>query len=94
MFNIGFSELLLIAVVALVFIGPKELPVVLRHIAKFFRELQALGDDMKRQFSDAVEESGLKGTTTIIDMEGRKQQAYDIADLEKLAAPKHEKPHE
>jgi sec-independent protein translocase protein TatB len=40
MFDIGFSELLLIAVVGIVVIGPKDLPVVVRHVAKFLRELR------------------------------------------------------
>lgn len=84
MLNIGFSELVLIAVVALVFIGPKELPVVLRAVVKFFRELSDIGDEVKRQFNDAVKESGLDGTTTIIDLEGKKQIAYDISELDSL----------
>lgn len=86
MLNIGFSELLLIVVLALVFIGPKELPVMLRHIAKFMRELQTLGDDVKRQVKEVVRQAGIDdlATTTIIDLEGRKQQAYDVADLQML----------
>lgn len=89
MLNIGFSELLLIAILALAFIGPKELPVVMRHIAKFLREIQSLGDDVKRQVQEVVKDTGMDDlrTTTIIDLEGRKQQAYDVADLEALRAP-------
>lgn len=87
MFNIGLSELLLIAVVALVFIGPKELPVVMRQVVKFFRELQRLGDDVRKQVDDVVRESGLD-TSTIIDLEGKPQQAYDVKDLEALSARK------
>lgn len=88
MLNIGFSELLLIAVVALVFIGPNQLPGVLRGILKFFRELQNLGDEVKQQFHDAVKESGLEGTTTIIDLDGKKQLAYDVNELETLKPTK------
>lgn len=96
MLNVGFSELLLIAVIALVAIGPKQLPVVMRHVLKFLREIQDLGDDVKRQMHDVVRESGLEEwkTTTIIDLDGKKQQAYDVADLDKLAAPQLDKPHE
>jgi len=95
MLNIGFSELLLIGGLALVAIGPKQLPTVLREAMKFFHELRSIGDDVKRQVQEAVRESGLEElrTTTIIDMEGRKQQAYDVAELETLAAPK-DKPRE
>lgn len=89
MLNVGFSELFLIAVVALMAIGPKELPTVMRHLLKFLREIQHLGDDVKRQMHDVVRESGIDElrTTTIIDLEGKKQQAYDVSELENLSAP-------
>ena len=92
MLDIGFSELLLIAVVALVLVGPKDLPVVIRHVLKFFREIRDLYQGVKKQVSDVIDEVGLddikKGTSTIIDLEGKPQQAYNIADLDTLAAPK------
>ncbi len=98
MLNVGFSELMLVAGIALVAIGPKELPAVMRHAMKFFRELKSIGDDVKRQMHEVVKESGLDdmNATTIIDMEGRKQQAYDVSELEQLRADKKaiEKGHE
>ena len=101
MLNVGFSELLLVGVIALVAIGPKELPTVMRHVMKFLRELQNLGDDVKRQMHEVAKEAGVEDlrkqvTTTIIDLEGRKQQAYDVSDLEQLSAAKTdiEKGHE
>ncbi len=45
MFDIGFSELLLLGAIALIFIGPKQLPEVARGIARFINELKrATGD--------------------------------------------------
>jgi Tat protein translocase TatB subunit len=40
MFGLGFTEILVILIVALVFIGPKKLPDVARSIGKGYRELQ------------------------------------------------------
>jgi sec-independent protein translocase protein TatB len=91
MLDIGFSELLLIAVVALVVIGPKDLPVVIRHVMKILRELRDIYGGLKRQMHEMVEESGLddlkQEMTTIIDLEGKPQKAYNVADLDALRAP-------
>ena len=88
MFDIGFSELLLIAIVALVFIGPKDLPVVVRHVMKVVRELRGLYLGIKKQMHEVMEEAGLNDlhqeVTTIIDLEGKPQKAYNVADLKLL----------
>ena len=45
MFNLGFSELLIVGVIALIFIGPKELPDIARVIGRMLNELKrATGD--------------------------------------------------
>ena len=96
MFDIGFSELLLIAVVALIFIGPKDLPVVVRHVAKFVRELRSIYMGLKTQMHQVMEESGLHDimheTTTIIDLEGKPQKAYNVNELALLEQPKPKEP--
>ena len=97
MFDIGFSELLLIAVAGIVFIGPKDLPVVVRHVAKFMREVRSLYAGIKNQMTELIDEAGLNDIkhemNTIIDLEGKPQVAYDVAELEHLAAkPKIDAP--
>ena len=91
MLGINFSELLLIAVVALVVIGPKELPTVIRHLAAIIREVRAFIGGARAQFHQAAREAGfediLDGTSTIIDLDGKPQQAYDVRELKTLAAP-------
>lgn len=92
MLDIGFSELLLIAVVGIVVIGPKDLPVVVRHIARFVHELHALYAGLKNQFTAMAEEAGIheiqRNVTTIIDLEGKPQKAYDVRELEALGEAK------
>lgn len=45
MFNLGFSELVLLAIIALIFIGPKQLPEVARTVARLINEFRrATGD--------------------------------------------------
>ena len=58
MFDIAWSELLLIAVVALIFIGPKELPQVLHNLGRMTAKLRRSSDDFRRQFEDSVREAG------------------------------------
>ena len=55
MFDIGFSEILLVAVVALVVIGPERLPGVARNIGQFAGRLQRYVNDVKRDFNREVE---------------------------------------
>ena len=88
MLDIGFSELLLIAVVALVVIGPKDLPTVIRHVLRIGRELRGFYQGVRNQVTQLVDEAGIddlkRDMTTIIDMDGNEQQAYDVRELEKL----------
>ena len=94
MLDVGLSELLLIAVVALIVIGPKDLPVVIRHVAKFLREIRGVYNGLKKQMTDVIDQAGLddlkQDMTTIIDLEGNPQKAYNVEDLKALSAPKHE----
>ena len=47
MFGIGFQELLVILVVALIVLGPQRLPEVAKSLGKFYRELKSAVDDVK-----------------------------------------------
>jgi len=59
MFDIGWSELLVIGIVALVVIGPKELPGVVRAVAQNIGKLRRLASDFQNQFNDAMREMEL-----------------------------------
>lgn len=54
MFNIGFSELIVVGVIALIFIGPKQLPEVARTLGRFLNELRRASDDFKGSFTNDV----------------------------------------
>jgi sec-independent protein translocase protein TatB len=58
MFDIAWSELLLIAVVALIFIGPKELPHVLNNLGRVAAKLRRSADEFRRHFEESMRESG------------------------------------
>lgn len=52
MFGIGFPELLLIAVIALVVIGPKRLPDLARALGRGFAEFRRATDELKQTFEE------------------------------------------
>ncbi len=58
MFDIAWSELLLIAVVALIFIGPKELPAVLANLGRMTAKLRRSADEFRRHFEELMRDSG------------------------------------
>ena len=70
MFDISWTEFLLIGVVALIFIGPKELPAVLRTLGQWTRRIRSMAADFQNQFQEAMREA---------DMADLKKQVDDIA---------------
>ena len=70
MFDISWTEFLLIGVVALIVIGPKELPAVLRTLGQYTRKVRSMAADFQGQFQEAMREA---------EMADLKQQVEDIA---------------
>ncbi len=59
MFDIAWSELLIIGIVALVVIGPKELPGVLRSIGQMMSKVRRMASEFQGQFNEAMREAEL-----------------------------------
>jgi sec-independent protein translocase protein TatB len=57
MFDIGWSEFVLIAVVALIAIGPKELPGVLRTVGQWMGKARKMASEFQSQFQEAMREA-------------------------------------
>ncbi len=47
MLGIGFSEIVIIAIVCFIAVGPKQLPIVMRKIAIYYRQFLNMRDDFK-----------------------------------------------
>ena len=57
MFDIGWSELVVIGVVALIAIGPKELPGVLRTVGQWMGKARRMASEFQGQFNEAMREA-------------------------------------
>jgi sec-independent protein translocase protein TatB len=57
MFDIGWSELVVIGIVALIVIGPKELPGVLRALGQWVGKIKGMASDFQGQFQEAMREA-------------------------------------
>jgi sec-independent protein translocase protein TatB len=60
MFDIGWSELLVIAVVAIIVVGPKDLPRMMRTFGSYAGKLRRMAADFQRQFDDAMREAEIE----------------------------------
>jgi sec-independent protein translocase protein TatB len=60
MFEIGWTELLLIGVVALIVIGPKDLPEMFRTLGRFTAKARSMARDFQRAMDQAVDNTGVK----------------------------------
>lgn len=99
MLDFSLGELALIAVVALIVIGPDDLPKAFRSLMQFIKQCQGMVSELRQSVDDLMDESGLKEAhqdiKTIIDQNGIEQEVYDISDLiavEKRADEPHKLP--
>jgi sec-independent protein translocase protein TatB len=81
MLDISWTEFLLIGVVALIVIGPKELPGVLRTLGQYTRKVRGMAADFQNQFQEAMREA---------EMTDLKKQVDDIARSDPLKDVKND----
>lgn len=60
MFDLGMSELLVIGIVALIVIGPKDLPELFRSFGRFTAKMRGMAREFSRAMEAAADESGMK----------------------------------
>ena len=82
MFDISWGKLVIIGVVALLVIGPKELPAVLRQLGQWMTKIRRMAAEFQGQFQDAMREAEMADlkkqfddTTTAV------KSAFDTTDI-------------
>jgi sec-independent protein translocase protein TatB len=79
MFDISWTEFLLIGVVALVVIGPKELPGVMRTMGQWTRKVRGMAAEFQNQFQEAIREAEMADLKKQVD-----DMARDVKDIDPL----------
>jgi len=67
MFEVGWTEMLVIAIVMIVVVGPKDLPNMLRTFGRTVAKLRAMAGDFQKQFNDALKEAELDDVKKSVD---------------------------
>ncbi len=77
MFDISWTEFLLIGIVALVVIGPKELPGVMRTLGQYTRKIRGMASDFQNQFQEAMREAEMADLKKSVDDLAHDIKSYD-----------------
>src|SRR5215471_6600540 len=95
MFDIGWGELLVIGIVALIAIGPKELPGALRTLGQWMGKIRRMASDFQNQFQEAMREAEMadikrqvETLTSGFDPIGMVRKEVEAAIQDKPAAPR------
>ncbi|MEM7505454.1 MAG: Sec-independent protein translocase protein TatB [Pseudomonadota bacterium] len=78
MFDLGWTELLLIGAVALIVVGPKDLPRMLRTLGQYTGKARGMAREFQRSMEDAAREAD------VADLGGLKDLGNDIRDATKF----------
>jgi len=60
MFDLGWSELLVIGVVALIVVGPKDLPIMFRNVGRYVGKARGMAREFSRAMEAAADDAGVK----------------------------------
>ncbi|MEM6496764.1 MAG: Sec-independent protein translocase protein TatB [Pseudomonadota bacterium] len=104
MLDIGWAELFVMAVIALLVVGPKELPAMLRTIGKFVSMIKRQAQDFRSQFDEAIKDTEFEqvkndlqdlkseATSTISDVrDGFKDEMRELDDVRRELDEEHAK---
>jgi sec-independent protein translocase protein TatB len=75
MFDIGWSELMVVGALALIVVGPKDLPKMLRTFGRYTAQARGMARDFQRSMEDAAREADLS------DMKDLRDTAKTLGDL-------------
>jgi sec-independent protein translocase protein TatB len=80
MFDIGWGELLVIGIVALIAIGPKELPGALRTLGQWMGKLRRMASEFQNQFQEAMREAEMADLKKQVDEMTSQASSYTNFD--------------
>ncbi len=86
MLDFGWSELILIMALAVLVIGPKELPVMMRALGRLVRRLQYVKYAFSQQFEEFMQNSDMEDIGRSVNFEENRARYEDADEDEQLAA--------
>lgn len=100
MFDLGWAELLIVAVVALIIVGPKDLPGALRTVTGLVRQARSMARDFQRGIDEIASDSGIQdikrelqsSVDLGLDEDIKDALNVDFDDKPKLSSDKKSKP--
>lgn len=84
MFDLGMAELLVIGVVALIVVGPKDLPILFRRVGQFVGKAKGMAREFSSAMNQAADQAGVKDVTDTL--KGATQGMNKIANPLQTAA--------
>lgn len=57
MFNLGWTEILVIATIAIIIVGPRDLPGMLKSAGQFLGRMRRMASDFQKTFNDAIKDA-------------------------------------
>lgn len=85
MFDIGFSEILIIAVVAILVVGPKEFPALVRGIGRWMGKARAVAGEVRSEFQRELAKT--EELTRRIERESEIAELHQVVDETKASIP-------
>ena len=91
MFDLGWTELLLIGIVALIVVGPKDLPMLFRKVGQFVGKAKGMAREFSRAMNQAADDTGVKDISKTISaatnpvkssIDGLKTAAQDFTSID------------
>lgn len=93
MFGISWPELLLVLVIAVLVIGPKDIPNILYQVGRFFRRIQYIKFAMSQQFDDLLRAGDIEELRKGVNFEAPRNE-QKIADEKSLDEEHEQAPKE
>lgn len=86
MFGLGFTEIMIIAVIAILFLGPDKLPSAMVEVAKFFRSakktISSVKDSLEQEMNvSEIKQEALAYKKELLDATNDVKKATDISDV-------------
>ncbi|WP_345803523.1 Sec-independent protein translocase protein TatB [Mesorhizobium sp. YIM 152430] len=78
MIDLSWSEILVVAIVLIVVVGPKDLPRLLRSFGKTMSTVRSMAGDFRKQFDEAIKEADLQDLKSLADDARKLNPASEI----------------